>query len=99
MNIILSYDDPFLRIIITILGNELSGSGVGARVSAGTYGKDLIKLKEIVKELYEKCSSQPLVLAPGGFYDHRWYMDLLHASGPGVADALSHHIYNLGAGK
>ncbi|CAA7407527.1 unnamed protein product [Spirodela intermedia] len=81
------------------LGNELSGSGVGARVNAGVYGKDLIKLKGTVKELYEGWSSQPLVLAPGGFFDHQWYMDLLRASGPGVADVITHHIYNLGAGN
>ncbi|XP_078443421.1 heparanase-like protein 2 isoform X2 [Wolffia australiana] len=78
-------------------GNELSGSGVGARVKANVYGKDMIELKKIVKDLYRKSSPKPLILAPGGFYEHQWYMDFLHASGPGVVDVVSHHIYNLGA--
>ena len=83
---------------MVILGNELSGSGVGARVNAEVYAKDIIKLKQTVTELYENYPLKPLILAPGGFYEHKWYLDLIHASGQGVADVISHHIYNLGAG-
>ncbi|XP_057460765.1 heparanase-like protein 2 [Actinidia eriantha] len=80
------------------LGNELCGSGVSARLDAVQYGKDLISLKELVKELYPNSTTQPKVLGPAGFYDEKWFSDFLQATGPGVVDGLTHHIYNLGAG-
>ncbi|KAL6958780.1 heparanase [Sarracenia purpurea var. burkii] len=80
------------------LGNELCGSGVSARVEAAQYGKDVVALKELVKELYPEAATQPKVLAPAGFYDEEWFRDFLRATGPGVVDGLTHHIYNLGAG-
>lgn len=81
-----------------LLGNELSGHGIGACVDAEVYGKDLIGLKAVLHELYKNSPSQPLLLAPGGFWDRQWYTQLLHASGPGVVDGITHHIYNLGRG-
>lgn len=80
------------------LGNELSGDGIEARVEAEPYGKDLIKLRNIIDDLYKKFDPKPLLLAPGGFYDKKWFDKLLDVSGSQVADALSHHIYNLGPG-
>ncbi|KAI9174427.1 hypothetical protein LWI28_017066 [Acer negundo] len=79
-------------------GNELSGSGVGASVDAELYGKDLINLKKIINKLYEKSTSKPALVAPGGFFDQKWYSQFLKVSGPGVVNVLTHHIYNLGAG-
>lgn len=79
-------------------GNELSGSGVGASVSAEQYGKDLVELQTIISELYGD-SNKPLVVAPGGFYDQKWFAQLLDVSGPNVLNAMTHHIYNLGAGN
>ncbi|KAJ8451431.1 hypothetical protein Cgig2_017822 [Carnegiea gigantea] len=79
-------------------GNELSGSGIGASVNAKQYGEDLIKLKRIINELYEKSSSKPSVLAPGGFFEKDWFAQLLQVTGPGVVDGVTHHIYDLGAG-
>ncbi|KAK6920938.1 Glycoside hydrolase, family 79 [Dillenia turbinata] len=79
-------------------GNELSGSGVGARVEANQYGKDLIRLKAIINELYEKFDNKPSLLAPGGFYTQDWYTKLLWASGSSVINVVTHHIYNLGPG-
>uniref|UniRef100_A0A0E0C2K3 Heparanase-like protein 1 n=1 Tax=Oryza meridionalis TaxID=40149 RepID=A0A0E0C2K3_9ORYZ len=79
-------------------GNELSGSGIGASVGAEEYGKDIIELKNIISQLYGN-SRKPLVVAPGGFYDQKWYAQLLDISGPNVLDAMTHHIYNLGAGN
>ncbi|KAL6622502.1 hypothetical protein ACP70R_032381 [Stipagrostis hirtigluma subsp. patula] len=79
-------------------GNELSGSGIGASVDAEQYGKDLVELQAIINQLYGE-SRKPLVVAPGGFYDKKWYAKLLDVSGPNVLNAMTHHIYNLGAGN
>ncbi|KAL3528443.1 hypothetical protein ACH5RR_007765 [Cinchona calisaya] len=79
-------------------GNELSGKGVGARVDAEQYGTDVTNLNSIINEEYKSFRPRPLVLAPGGFYDKDWFSRLLQVSGPQVVDALTHHIYNLGAG-
>ncbi|KAK8338795.1 hypothetical protein V6Z12_A09G276100 [Gossypium hirsutum] len=80
-------------------GNELSGNGVGAHVHADRYGKDLIHLKKIIKELYKGSQFEPLLVAPGGFFNQQWFTKLLQVSGSNVLDAISHHIYNLGAGS
>ncbi|KAF6173518.1 hypothetical protein GIB67_042648 [Kingdonia uniflora] len=80
-------------------GNELSGSGIGASVGAVQYGKDLIYLKAIINELYANHKSKPSLLAPGGFYDPEWYAKLLEITGSRVVNAMTHHIYNLGAGE
>nr|XP_010936349.1 heparanase-like protein 1 isoform X2 [Elaeis guineensis] len=80
-------------------GNELSGHGIGASVDVELYGKDLVGLKAILDELYENSDSRPSLLAPGGFFDHQWYGQLLQISGPGIVNAMTHHVYNLGAGN
>jgi heparanase 1 len=81
------------------VGNELSGSGVAASVHAEQYGKDLIKLKGIMNELYKTSNLKPSLIAPGGFVDLKWYTTLLDVSGSNVLDIVTHHIYNLGAGE
>jgi heparanase len=77
----------------------LSGSGVGASVEAEQYGKDIITLKTLLSQLYENFKLKPLLLAPGGFYEQKWYSQLLQVSGTSAIDAITHHIYNLGGGK
>jgi heparanase 1 len=84
--------------ILVLSGNELSGHGTGARVDAELYGKDVTELRSILRQLYRAPLSQPLLLAPGGFFDQQWYTRLLQTSGHGVVSALTHHIYNLGGG-
>ncbi|GAA0141695.1 hypothetical protein LIER_02779 [Lithospermum erythrorhizon] len=79
-------------------GNELSGTGIAARVEAEQYGKDMIILKNLVAELYQDPATQPMVLGPGGFYDKTWFDKFLQSSGPNVVNGLTHHIYNLGSG-
>lgn len=80
-------------------GNELSGRGVGARVSAEQYARDVIALKALLKELYRDSSTKPILVAPGGFFEQQWYAQLLQDSGSGVVNALTHHVYNLGGGE
>ena len=77
----------------------MSGHGVGASVSAEQYGNDVIALSAILDELYKNSSSRPLLVAPGGFFEQQWYAQLLEVSGSGVVNAMTHHIYNLGAGR
>ncbi|KAI0501492.1 hypothetical protein KFK09_016437 [Dendrobium nobile] len=79
-------------------GNELSGGGIGARVEVDQYGKDLIALKALIDELYQKSSSKPKILAPGGFFDQAWFNKMLQITGPDVVNGVTHHIYNLGGG-
>ncbi|XP_039135243.1 heparanase-like protein 2 [Dioscorea cayenensis subsp. rotundata] len=83
------------------LGNELSAEGVSGRVTGTQYGKDMIVLKKIITQLYEKynkTSEMPKILAPGGFFDPEWFADMFKASGLGVVDVATHHNYHLGAG-
>ncbi|CAN1839778.1 Heparanase-like protein 1 [Linum perenne] len=79
-------------------GNELSGTGIGANVHVDTYAKDVIKLKEIIDELYKNSKKKPSIIAPGGFFEKDWYAKLLKITGPGTINVVTHHIYNLGAG-
>ncbi|KAL0903389.1 hypothetical protein M5K25_027765 [Dendrobium thyrsiflorum] len=80
------------------LGNELSGSGVGARINADQYAADLNNLRFIVDETYNGSQFKPLVLAPGGFFDADWFREFLVKTKPSSLDVISHHIYNLGPG-
>lgn len=93
---IVSLRPTVLHIVFS--GNELSGHGIGAKVDAKLYGKDVIEFKSILQQLYKAPLSHPLLLAPGGFFDQQWYSQLLETSGHGVVNALSHHVYNLGGG-
>ncbi|XP_052875026.1 heparanase-like protein 2 [Gossypium arboreum] len=79
-------------------GNQLSGAGMGARVEAEQYGKDVIVLKNMVKDLHPDPKTQPKVLGPSGFYDEKWLNVFLEVSGQGFVDGVTHHIYNLGPG-
>ena len=81
------------------LGNELCGSGIGARIDAEQYGKDVIALKNLVKELHPDLKTQPKVLGPGGFYEQKWFNTFLEVSGKETVDGITHHIYNLGPGN
>ncbi|XP_062228225.1 heparanase-like protein 3 [Phragmites australis] len=80
------------------LGNELSGSGVGARIGADQYAADVIALKSVVDNIYRSSPSKPLVLAPGGFFDAAWFNELIAKTKPNLLNVITHHIYNLGPG-
>ncbi|XP_068642893.1 heparanase-like protein 3 [Aristolochia californica] len=80
------------------LGNELSGSGIGARIGAAQYAADMFSLHSIVEKIYESFKIKPLLLAPGGFLDANWYQELINKSLPNSLDVVTHHIYNLGPG-
>ncbi|KZV57434.1 heparanase-like protein 3 [Dorcoceras hygrometricum] len=79
------------------LGNELSGSGVGASVAAEQYVADVINLQKVVKDIYKNFEVKPLILGPGGFFDARWYTKFVDGASQSL-DVVTHHIYNLGPG-
>ncbi|KAI3711722.1 hypothetical protein L1987_70265 [Smallanthus sonchifolius] len=79
------------------LGNELSGSGVGTRVTASQYAFDTMTLKNIVEEIYSGIEPKPRTIAPGGFFDVNWFKEFI-AKTPETVDIITHHIYNLGPG-
>ncbi|KAL5100813.1 hypothetical protein RYX36_005140 [Vicia faba] len=79
------------------LGNELSGSGVGTRISADQYASDFASLSGIVQNAYKDIDPKPLVIAPGGFFDATWFKEFITKSGNSL-DVVTHHIYNLGPG-
>ncbi|CAH1426542.1 unnamed protein product [Lactuca virosa] len=79
------------------LGNELSGSGVGTRVSASQYAFDTRTLANIVQEIYEGVEIKPRIIAPGGFFDANWFKEFIDKT-PEILDIITHHIYNLGPG-
>lgn len=76
----------------------MSGSGNGTRVEAGQYVKDVINLKKIMNELYRQSNYMSTLVAPGGFFNQDWYIQLLEDSGSDVVNIVTHSIYNLGAG-
>ncbi|CAL0327828.1 unnamed protein product [Lupinus luteus] len=79
------------------LGNELSGKGIEASISADQYASDLTAMRDIVYKAYENIDPKPLIIAPGGFFDANWFKEFLSKSNTSL-EVLSHHIYNLGPG-
>jgi len=72
---------------------------------AKQYGQDIKQLRFLVDSLYQKSGiPKPLVVAPDGTgnvagSEYQWYTTFLNESGPGVVNAVSRHIYNLGPGQ
>lgn len=82
----------------SLSGNELSGSGVGTRVTADQYASDIKFLQNKVQDIYSGSKlAKPLVLAPGGFFDSDWFSQFVDKA-PQSVQVLTHHIYNLGPG-
>ncbi|KAL9281179.1 Heparanase-like protein 3 [Arabidopsis thaliana] len=79
------------------LGNELCGSGVGARVAANQYAIDTINLRNIVNRVYKNVSPMPLVIGPGGFFEVDWFTEYLNKAENSL-NATTRHIYDLGPG-
>ncbi|XP_050217110.1 heparanase-like protein 3 isoform X2 [Mercurialis annua] len=79
------------------LGNELSGNGVGTRIAADQYALDIITFQNIVENIYKGFKNKPLIIAPGGFFDAKWFTEFIDKA-PKSLQAVTQHIYNLGPG-
>ncbi|KAM7490064.1 hypothetical protein LguiA_032985 [Lonicera macranthoides] len=79
------------------LGNELSGSGIGASVAADQYATDIITLQKLVQNIYNGFQVKPIVLGPGGFFDVNWFTQFVYKTSNSL-QVVTHHIYNLGPG-
>ncbi|KAK9683562.1 hypothetical protein RND81_10G149900 [Saponaria officinalis] len=80
------------------LGNELSGrNGIGAKVTAEQYARDVKTLQKLVESVYVNSETKPIVIGPGGFYDNSWFPEFIGKTTKSI-QAITHHIYNLGAG-
>lgn len=84
-------------VMFWLSGNELCGSGVGARVAANQYAEDTAALQSIVQKIYRDVHLKPLIIAPGGFYDSNWFTEFIGKTTRSL-DVVTHHIYNLGPG-
>nr|KJB27356.1 hypothetical protein B456_004G293000 [Gossypium raimondii] len=79
------------------LGNELCGTGVGAKVAPDQYASDVKSLENIVQNIYRGFEVKPLVIAPGGFIDTNWFAQFIQRT-PKSLQVVTQHIYNLGPG-
>lgn len=80
------------------LGNEVSGGGIGTRVSAEQYAADTNSLQDIVQNIYAGFEVKPQVIAPGGFFDADWFTAFIDKT-PKSLQVVTHHIYSLGPGS
>ncbi|KAI4380972.1 hypothetical protein MLD38_007097 [Melastoma candidum] len=79
------------------LGNELSGKGIGASLTATQYATDLQELRDLVDKIYVGFDQKPLILAPGGFFNYDWFGEFVRLAN-GTLQVISLHVYNLGPG-
>lgn len=80
-----------------MLGNELSGRGIGTSLTTQQYASDLRTLQNLVNEVYSGSEVKPLIMAPGGFFDEAWFKDFMDRANDTV-QVVTQHIYNLGLG-
>lgn len=81
-----------------LIGNELSGNGIGARVTAQQYASDVQTLQHLIEKVYVGSETKPILLGPGGFFDAAWFAEFIGKTTKSL-QAITHHVYNLGAGK
>ncbi|KAJ0706043.1 putative glycosidase [Helianthus annuus] len=52
----------------------------------------------MVHRVYKGIEPKPLIIAPGGFFNPKWFMKFLNKTSK-TLNAVSHHIYSLGSGN
>ncbi|GAB4854608.1 hypothetical protein Ancab_023190 [Ancistrocladus abbreviatus] len=79
------------------LGNELTGGASSPSVTPEQYAADVSALGDLIQEIYGGSETIPLVIAPGGVFDHDWFSIFLNQTTNPV-QVITHHVYNLGSG-
>ncbi|KAL3691327.1 hypothetical protein R1sor_004978 [Riccia sorocarpa] len=101
-NLCPKYKLSVLGIQVMLRGNELLGGSAisGKIVPPELYASDAKKLRNIIDKLYRDRTLKPFLVAPDMYYELNTpeLPEFLNASGEGVIDATTRHIYNLGPG-
>lgn len=79
-------------------GNELSGRGIGARITAKQYASDLQDLRDLIDEIYKGFDTKPLILTPGGFFEDNWFEEFISLTNR-TLQVVTQHVYSLGTGS
>jgi len=79
-------------------GNELLGHGIQAHIRPEVYGADFNQFASVIREVWPEETKRPRMIGPGSTFEPIPFAQFL-AITRGNLDIITHHFYNLGAGK